>query len=191
MTEQSGETARDKTAAPRKPRRGPRKEADIRAEVEAELRAEMERQRTEIEAQVRAEVERERAEAERSALDDKPITGFDISDSPATEGSVTIHFVEDGFTVLGKVWYRGEELTLVPGSDQWEQAPDYRDKKFALLNEFEQEEIWGRRFFRNGPWRGKSLTEIDDPELTEEDRAVLAQAEKIRNERYGVAPQRS
>ena len=31
--------------------------------------------------------------------------------------SRTVHFVEDGFTGPGRVYYRGEELTLEVGSD--------------------------------------------------------------------------
>lgn len=183
MSEKSAVSASE-SAAPKK--RGPKSQAEIRAEIEAEMRAE-------VEAQVRAEMEqkmeeeRRAAELERAAASDaKPISGFQISGRPDAEGAVTIHFVEDGFTVLGKVWYRGEELSIVPGSQQWEQCPEYRGKMFALLDEFDQEEIWGRRFFRQGPWRGKRLTEIDDPELNDEERAALAKAEQIRNERFGA-----
>ena len=89
--------------------------------------------------------------------------------------------------MLGKVWYRGEELTIVPGTRQWEESPVYRGKVFATLDEFEQEEIWGQRYFRTGPWRGKRLTEIDDPELTEEDRAALAKAEQARARQHALS----
>lgn len=193
MAEQSGRTASEESASETKPRRGPRKEADIRAEVEAQMRAEVEAQvRAEMEEKIRremqeqAEEQRRKDELSRSASSDKPVTGFQISGNPQAEGSVTIHFVDDGFTVLGKVWYRGEELTIVPGTKQWDQSPEYKGKIFAVLDEFEQEEIWGRRFFRLGPWRGKRLTEIDDPELTEAERNALAKAEQIRNERFGA-----
>jgi hypothetical protein len=171
---------------PTRGRRGPKKESQIRAEVEAELRAK-------VEAEVRAEMMREAAQKRAAAEASSPmvphVSGLDLSGDPSAPESVTIHFVDDGFTVLGKVWYRGEELTLEPGSQQWEEAPSYRGKIFALLDEFEQEEIWGRRFFREGLWRGKRLSEIDDPELTSEDRVALERAEMARSQKYrGVSP---
>lgn len=187
MAEESAVSAEQGTPAKR---RGPKSAAEIRAEVEAEMRAEME---AEIRAEMQAKFEKDRAEEEftRQALSSQPVSGFQISGKPDVEGAVTIHFVEDGFTVLGKVWYRGEELTIEPNTAQWKESPVYRGKIFAQLDEFEQEEIWGRRIFRLGPWRGKRLTEISDPELTEADRAALARAEQIRLERFGsVLPTR-
>lgn len=171
---------------------GRKSAADIRAEIEAEVRAEVEREaREKIEAEVRAQVEQEIADEKAAkaaiadALDTKPINGLDISADPKSEGAIIIHFVEDGFTVLGKVWYRGEELSLAPGTPEWEKAPTYNGKIFALMDEYEQEERWGRRMFRSGPWRGKRLTEIEDPELNEAERAALAKAEKIREVKFG------
>jgi hypothetical protein len=93
--------------------------------------------------------------------------------------------LEDGFTAFGKVWYRGEELTLVPGTEKWDKAPRRFGKVFVEMDEFEQEEVWGRRLFRPGPWRGKRLTEIEDPEMTEAERAALARAEQKRSSLYG------
>lgn len=188
MTNNSGVTAAK--------RRGPKSQATIRAEVEAEMKAEYEALKAQFEA-LKAEQEAVKAAAPEEtiedgkeyaeALDASPVSGFDISGDPAEQGSITINFVDDGFTALGKVWYRGEELTLVPGTKEWDEAPTQRGKIFALLDEFEQEEIWGRRFFRPGRWRGKRLTEIDDPELTEAERAALAKAEKIREQKYASA----
>lgn len=176
------------TPEPTRGRRGPKKESVVRAEVEAELR---ERLEAEIRAEMEQKLAAERlvADAQRGMVPD--VSGLDISGDPKAQGSLTIHFVEDGFTVLGKVWYRGEELTLVPGTPQWAEAPSYRGKIFAVLDEYEQEETWGRRFFRAGPWRGKRLSEIDDPELTADDRVALERAEMARNQRYGgVSPAR-
>lgn len=186
MTPESGVTASE----PKK--RGPKSQAEIRAEVEAQVRAELEEQ-IRSEMQAKAEEERRAAELAREAASEaKPVSGFQISGNPTEDGALTIHFVDDGFTVLGKVWYRGEELTLVPGTPQWDLAPRYRGKMFADLDEFDQEEIWGRRFFRAGPWRGRRITEVEDSDvpLSDAERATLAKAEQIRNERYGVLPRR-
>lgn len=191
MTTESGATAHGDSLS-KAPRRGPRKESEIRAEVEAQLRAELE-DKIRAEYEERLAEERRQVELARAAnsSDPSPVSGLTISGDPGAQGAVTIHFVEDGFTVLGKVWYRGEELTIVPGTKQWEESPHYAGKIFADLDEFDQEAIWGQRYFRQGPWRGKRLSEIDDPELTEADRAALMKAEQIRNERYGaVTPQR-
>lgn len=166
-------------------RRGPRKEADIRAEVAAEVEAQV---RAEMEERIRTELAEEFAakerEAEKSravASEARPIKGTDIDGDPTVEGSLTVHFVDDGLTLLGKVWYRGEELTINPGTEQWEEA-------YAVLSldEYGQEERWGRRFFREGLWRGKRLDEIDDELLDPQERAQLAKAEQIRQQRYGA-----
>jgi hypothetical protein len=43
--------------------------------------------------------------------------------------------------------------------------------------------------FRPGPWRGVRLDEIEDEELTPEDRAALAKAAAERDARYGALSQ--
>lgn len=189
------------SAAPEKPavRRGPRKEADIRAEVESQIREEMEAQiraemaekseesREEMEAQIRAEmaaeIQAQQAQEARdraAAAEARPIKGTDVDGDPSVPGSITVHFVDDGLTLLGKVWYRGENLTITPGTQNWAEAHE-----ILKMDEYEQEEKWdGRRFFRAGPWRGKALTEINEELLTDAERAQLAKAEQIRRERY-------
>lgn len=181
-------------------------EAQARAEIEAQIRAEMETKarveaeqrrqvveaevpsREEIEAEVRAQIEaeqREEARAREMASDAKPVSGRDLDGDPTQPGAVTVHFVEDGFTLLGKVWYRGEELTINEGTEQWEAALYKGGPRIVLqLDEFEQEEIYGRRYFREGTWRGKGF-DLTDKDLTEEERRALEKAEQIRMERYG------
>lgn len=175
--------------APVTKRRGPRKESDIRAEIEAQVRSETEeRVRVEMETRIRAEMQDEFAAKERAAeksraaaAEARPIRGSEIDGDPTIEGSITVHFVDDGLTLLGKVWYRGEELTINPHTNQWNEAVEV-----LTLDEFAQEERWGRRFFRMGLWRGKHLDEIDDESLDEQERLQLAKAAKIREERYGA-----
>lgn len=169
-------------------RRGPRKEADIRAEIEAEMRATLEAEMAEQRAALQAEFEAKEAEikAEREANDVSPVTGLDLSMDPTLPDAVTIHFVKDGMTLLGKVWYQGEELTLVPGTDQWANSMIDRTRSFVSLDTYEQEARWGQEYFRQGPWRGKRLDEIDDPDLTDAERAQLAKAAKQRDARYAA-----
>lgn len=205
MPTQSGATAKKSTTkrtATKKAAASPKSAAQIRAEIEAQVRAEVEAQiRAEVEAEYAAPqpttlaeihgvtetVSPEAADYVRAATDrnPRPVTGLDLSGDPKADGAITIHFIEDGFTALGKVWYRGEELTLVPGTKQYDEAPTRLGKVFALLDEFEQEEVWGRRIFREGPWRGKRLTEIEDPDMTEAERAALERAEQKRSSIYG------
>lgn len=89
----------------------------------------------------------------------EPETVYEPPD-PAGE-NILIHILEDGFTALGQVWYRGQELEFTPGSpahrDTFDRNGntwlDLRDKDFA------QVERWGNVMFRSGPWPGKSLRE--------------------------------
>ncbi len=168
---------------------GRKSAAEIRAEIEAEVRAELaaEADVSTMREQIRAEMEAERAaieakaEADRKlAAEARPIRGTEIDGDPSIEGSITVHFLDDGLTLLGKVWYRGEELTINPGTENWEMA-----HPVLSMDEYAQEEKWGKRFFRPGPWRGKRLDEIDDEILDDKERAQLAKAQKIREERYG------
>lgn len=168
-------------AAPK--RRGPKSraeiEAEIREQIEAETRAKVEAEiREQVEAEVRAKVA---ADATLNPADATPISGADVDGDPTQQGSITVHFVEDGLTLLGKIWYRGEELTINPGTDNWAQASNV-----LVMDEYEQESKWGQRFFRNGPWRGKSLMDIDMSEMDDEQRRQLIKAQKRHEERYGA-----
>ena len=160
MATENGTTVEEKP----KPRRGPRKESDIRADLEAKIRAEF-------------EAKYEGREADLESSQESP--------TKVATGTLVVHFLEDGFTVFGKVWYRGEELALEPDSDNWNSSllPDGRN--LFQLTEQEQIAKWGKWFFREGRWQGKRLTEIEDEELTEADRIQLAKAEQIREERFG------
>jgi hypothetical protein len=64
--------------------------------------------------------------------------------------SVIIHFVEDGFTFAGRVWYRGQELEIGPGHPRWPDA-----SKWIMLKRYEQVERYGKQFFEHGPWPGR------------------------------------
>jgi len=80
---------------------------------------------------------------------------------PGAEGNILIHFLEDGFTVLGQVWYRGQELEFEPGSPAHQDTYDRTGRSWLDLrnDEFAQAARWGKVMFRNGPWPGKSLAE--------------------------------
>lgn len=78
--------------------------------------------------------------------------------SPGDEGNILIHFLEDGLTALGRVFYRGEELEFDPNSQAYRDTFDRNGVTWLDLrnDEFEQANRWGRIMFRKGPWPGKS-----------------------------------
>lgn len=72
--------------------------------------------------------------------------------------NILIHFVADGFTALGQVWYRGQEIEFTPGSGAYEDTKDRNGKSWLDLrdDEYAQIDRYGEQKFRSGPWRGKT-----------------------------------
>lgn len=81
--------------------------------------------------------------------------------SPGDDKNILIHVREDGVTMLGKVWYRGEELEFEPGTQAYKDTFDRSGRSFLDLrdDEFAQMEKWGRVLFRGGPWPGKTYAD--------------------------------
>jgi hypothetical protein len=69
---------------------------------------------------------------------------------PAEGEAVLIHFVADGLTAFGQVWYRGQELQIGPDHPRWAEA-----RGWITLSRFEQIERWGMQKFDFGPWPGR------------------------------------
>jgi hypothetical protein len=68
-----------------------------------------------------------------------------------TEGeAVLIHFVADGFTAFGQVWFRGQEMEIGPGHPRWAEA-----RRWITLSRFEQIDRYGEQKFDFGPWPGR------------------------------------
>ncbi len=192
MTDESGQTAAKKPG----PKSRAQIESEMREQIEAETRAKVEAElRESVTAELRAEAE---AKAQKDAIireaaaEARPIDGASVSADPSEEGSVTINFVEDGLTILGKVWYRGEVLTLAPGTKNWDEAMVnlYKGSSerimFAHMDEDQQIRKWGRRFFRPGIWRGVPLDQIEDENLSAVEKAQLVKAQRLHEERYGA-----
>jgi hypothetical protein len=113
---------------------------------------------------------------------------------PGDDGNILIHFLEDGLTLLGKVWYRGEELEFEVGSQAYKDTFNRRGETWLDLrnDEFGQVDRWGKIMFRNGRWPGKTYADgtfealrlekgdgsVKPPTATE-----LAAAEKARQRR--------
>jgi len=95
----------------------------------------------------RAERDRQHAEAMRAAA------AFEAQQPdylPPEGETVLIHFIEDGLTFAGQVWYRGQEIEIGPRHPRWEQA-----RQWILLDRYAQIDRWGKQFFDRGPWRGR------------------------------------
>jgi hypothetical protein len=64
--------------------------------------------------------------------------------------AIVIHFVDDGFTFAGRVWYRGQEMEIGPGHPRWPDA-----SRWIMLTRYEQVERYGKQYFEHGPWPGR------------------------------------
>lgn len=74
---------------------------------------------------------------------------------PAEGEAVLIHFVADGLTAFGQVWYRGQELAIGPDHPRWAEALGW-----ITLDKYGQIDRWGEQKFDFGPWPGRrSYTE--------------------------------
>lgn len=97
--------------------------------------------------------------------------------SPKTDPKdvVSVCFTQDGFTAFGKIWYRGETLSLERGSDDWKMTENREGESWMDLDEEEQIDRYGERMFRPGKWTGAGYDTEDDT-LTDEERARLRAA---------------
>lgn len=80
---------------------------------------------------------------------------------PGARDNIVIHFLEDGFTALGKVWYRGQEIEFEPNGPAYGDTCDRHGRSWLDLrdDEFAQVERYGKIMFRSGPWPGRKLTD--------------------------------
>lgn len=69
---------------------------------------------------------------------------------PSETEAILIHFVEDGFTFAGQVWYTGQEIQIGPDHPRWQEVLPW-----ILLTRFEQVERYGKQYFDRGPWPGR------------------------------------
>jgi hypothetical protein len=76
---------------------------------------------------------------------------------------IVLHVLEDGFTALGKTWERGDEIRIVPDSEDYKQTFDRNGDSWLDMTEDEQFRTRGKINWRYGPWPG------DVSVVTEED----------------------
>jgi hypothetical protein len=101
-------------------------------------------------AEERAERDRQHAEALAAAVRIEQAPDVFEPYKPESGQTVIIHFIEDGFTFAGKVWYRGEEIEIGPDHPRW---PEVRG--WILLDKWKQFDRYGKQYFDRGPWPGR------------------------------------
>lgn len=101
---------------------------------------------------------------------------------PDAKNVRTINFVEDGLCAFGKVWYRGEELSIDMDSPSWKTTLDVYGASWLDKDEEAQVEYWGKRMFRQGAWQGQDFdlnaTDEQGNGLTEQEKAELLKHSK-------------
>lgn len=119
-----------------------------------------------------------------------PDQEFEVAD-PDGE-TILIHFVADGFTALGHIWYRGQELEFTVGSPAYNDTRDRYGWSWLSLRDdaAAQEARYKEVKFRSGPWPGAAYADAatkarfeplkDVKPLTEADLAVADRAEARR-----------
>lgn len=95
----------------------------------------------------RAERDRQHAEALSAATQfENQQLAYQRSEGEA----ILIHFVDDGFTFAGQVWYRGQEIEIGPDHPRWEEV-----LRWITMDKYQQIERYGKQYFDHGPWPGQ------------------------------------
>ncbi len=106
--------------------------------------------------------------------------------------NILLHFVEDGFTALGRVWYRGQEIEFTPGSQAFNDTKDRNGDTWVTYTDEDQYNHYGKLYFRRGPWPGKSLKDIKKSDYQKfapgPDEDELAKADAAERKRGRAAP---
>lgn len=98
---------------------------------------------------------------------------------------IVVHFLADGLTALGRLWYRGEELSVDVGSEEWERTLDAEGNSFLDLDRVAQVRRWEKEMFAPGRWPYDGWDRAFDPDENgaahaEPDAEALKAAEKAR-----------
>lgn len=135
---------------------------------------------------------------ERGRKDGEP--ELDPLASPGSDENIVIHFLQDGFTANGQIWYRGQELEFEIGSQAYKDTFDRVGQSWLdlRLDEFAQVDRYGEIMFRPGPWPGKTLIDAQvrfEPVKNSDGTAVpapsaeeLAKAHAAEEKRRRAAP---
>ena len=97
-----------------------------------------------------------------------PEISYDKTTPEKEEDKILIHFLDDGFTALGVIWCRGQEIEFVIDSPAYEDTKDRYGKSWLDLVDNHSEQI--RRFGRVMFSRGESPYPCKDASAVLEDR---------------------
>ena len=129
----------------------------------------------------RAERDRQHIEAVSLGKRDPGLT----YEPPRTQETELIHFLADGLSFAGTVWFLGQELELDKGSPRWAEA-----QAWINMSDFDQMERFGKVMFRKGPWPGKryvdALAGQPPPEGAPDVKQLLEAEARERSRRRGV-----
>lgn len=153
--------------------------------VEANIPAETAEQREirELKEQVKALMAQPQPDSEPDSEPTK------VEETPEEGDTFLIHFLEDGITAQGQVWYRGQELEFMVGSKAWNDTFDRFGKSWILMSENDQADRKGKVYFRRGPWPGKPSYKDGQWEKDAPAESALEQADiKERERRRKGAP---
>lgn len=88
------------------------------------------------------EIEHQQALSLNAAMDRESVPDFQSS----TGDKIVIHFVDDGFTALGHVWLRGQQIAIGPDHPRWPDAI-----RWINMTPDEQINTYGKQHFARGP----------------------------------------
>lgn len=104
-----------------------------------------------LDAEAKARRDQQHIEAlAMNARIEQEIEDFAAQQDPSRQ-QVHIHFVTDGFTWAGQVWYAGQEIKIGPEHPRWPSALGW-----IRLTKSEQYQRYGKVFFDLGPFPGRS-----------------------------------
>lgn len=122
----------------------------------------------ELESEVRiAKLESELAALKGKTTEDKMAATPDsdyIKPADDPDADIVLHFLEDGFTSNGKMYYRGEEFRVKKDSEAYRATLDRNNNTWIDLSTEEQIARYGKVMFGNGPWPHSrpSVSEAED-----------------------------
>lgn len=129
--------------------------------------------------------------ARLEALREKRSQKTETKTLPDDKEYITIHFLEDGHTALGHVWYRGQELTFEVGSEAHKTTFDRNGNSWLDLADDPREQVkrFGGQKFARGPWPFLPWgVSVDADDQTKKDAEEAAKAEARRNKIAEISP---
>ncbi len=104
-----------------------------------------------------------------------------------------IHVLEDGFTALGQVWYRGQEIPFDPAKGAYLDTFDRHGWSWLSLRNDDNAQInrYGKVMFREGPWPGKSYLDVANETFDGKHKPTaeeLAKAQRTEDKRRRTVP---